>query len=175
MKMPIQILKRLSDEERSSLQAFSLKDPSAGSILIAWASETGTAERLAFETATALQAQGLSVMVLPFSEVSIQQLTTIGVAVFLTSTWGDGDPPTNGEALLKAFLASTEPLPNLRYTVCAVGDSAYPRFCQCGKDLDIALEQLGATRLAPLATCDIDVEPDFNLWLEAVLDALSNN
>jgi sulfite reductase (NADPH) flavoprotein alpha-component len=175
MKMPIQIVKRLSDEERSSLQAFSLEETSSKSILVAWASETGVTERLAFETATALQAQGLSVVVKPFLEVTVKQLATTQIALFLTSTWGDGDPPSNGGALLRALQASKHTLPNLRYSVCAVGDSAYPRFCQCGKDVDTALERLGAIRLAPLATCDIDVEPDFIPWLEKVLLALSNN
>lgn len=50
-------------------------------------------------------------------------------------------------------MASEQKLNDLRFSVCALGDTSYEKFCQTGKDIDAKLEALGAQRLtlAPIA------------------------
>jgi sulfite reductase (NADPH) flavoprotein alpha-component len=64
-------------------------------------------------------------------------------------------------------------LSSVRFSVCALGDTNYTLFCQCGKDLDAALEKLGAARVAPRVDCDLDYEAKFTAWLDSALVALS--
>ena len=63
-------------------------------------------------------------------------------------------------------------LANLRYSVLALGDSSYERFCETGRQFDTRLTALGATRLAPRVDCDVDFEEPAQQWLEAMTAAV---
>ena len=52
-------------------------------------------------------------------------------------------------------------MPDVRFSVCALGDTSYEKFCQTGKDIDARLETLGATRVADRQDCDVDYEDAF--------------
>src|SRR5262249_39374008 len=60
-------------------------------------------------------------------------------------------------------------------SICALGDSNYPKFCAFGKDLDQRLESLGAQRRHSRTDCDVDFEEPFAAWLDQALGALGNN
>src|SRR5690606_2351282 len=60
-----------------------------------------------------------------------------------------------------------------RFSVCSLGDSNYPRFCQFGRDLDARLESLGARRVHPRQDCDVEFDRPFLSWLEGTLAALT--
>ena len=48
--------------------------------------------------------------------------------------------------------------------MCALGDSDYDLFCQCGKDIDEQLAKLGAQRFAPRVDCDADYVEYEDWW-----------
>ena len=145
-------------------------------LTIVWGSQTGTCESLAKQAAKAAGQRGFAATVLDMASVTPASLADTTALLVITSTYGDGEPPDNAKALHDALLApDASPLsPSLNYSVCALGDSNYELFCQCGKNLDESLARLGATRATPRVDCDVDYDAPFNTWLDGALNALQS-
>lgn len=94
-------------------------------------------------------------------------------AVFVTSTWGDGDFPDNGKAfgslLDKPDLSA---LSHLRFAVLGLGDRNYARFCAAAKRVDERLSASGAARMLDLECLDADWEAGAAAWRERVAAVL---
>jgi sulfite reductase (NADPH) flavoprotein alpha-component len=103
-----------------------------------------------------------------------ENLPSEQVLLIITSTYGDGEPPDNA-ADLHAFLHSTgaPKFDRTRFAVFALGDSEYPDFCACGKQLDARLEELGAERLTARVDADVDFDAPFAEWQSLVFDRLA--
>ncbi|MBL9137655.1 MAG: sulfite reductase subunit alpha [Verrucomicrobiales bacterium] len=143
-------------------------------ITILSGSQTGTAEKLAKRMAKEAGKHGFAATVHDLSKFSPEQLAAESKVLFVTSTYGDGEPPDNARGFWKALRSDGAPrLGQLSFSVCALGDSNYPRFCQFGKDLDARLLALGAVPLHPRQDCDADFERPFQGWLTAVLTRLA--
>ena len=139
------------------------------------ATMTGNARDCAQATADALARHGRSAEVLEIERYSADNLPSEkGPLLVATSTFGNGEAPDCAYGFWETVLRRDFPrLDQLHYSVLALGDSAYPRFCQFGKDLDKRLQELGATPVNKLATCDVDYEETFEAWLKGCLDALT--
>ena len=143
-------------------------------VLVLWGTETYTAEGLAQQAGKALKKAGYDVKVQDIEQVDAEALAAAGTALIVTSTYGNGDPPANAEPLHGALMAADAPrLDGLRFSVCGLGDTTYPRFAQCGKDFDQRMAELGGLRFAARADCDVDYEPPFAAWLQSVLGGLA--
>ena len=144
-------------------------------VTILFGSQTGTAEGLARRAAKEAGKRGFAAMILDMAQIDAAKLTAEKNVLLITSTYGDGEPPDNAKSLFDALAAGINlPLPQLRYSVCALGDTNYTHFCKCGADFDAYLEKLGATRIAPRADCDLDYEENFSTWLNASLIGLAS-
>ena len=142
-------------------------------IAILWGSETGTAQGLAETSELQLTAAGYPSEAIDMSDIKLDGLSAYDTVLVITSTWGDGDPPSNAYDLIGELQSKKADLSKVRFSVCALGDTAYAAFCQCGKDFDTALEKQGAKRIAALKECDIDYEEPFGEWLESVKGKLA--
>lgn len=165
---------------RSPAAGGALRPDSAAAALapltVLFGSQTGTAEGLAKKAAKEAGKRGFAATVLDMAQTDPAKLAHEKNLLVITSTYGDGEPPDNARALHTALKGATgTPLASVRFAVCALGDTNYARFCQCGKDLDAWLEKLGATRITPRADCDLDYDAPFTKWLDAALSALSLN
>ena len=141
-------------------------------LTILFGSQTGTAESLAKKAAKEAGKRGFAATVLDMASADLSRLATEKNLLVITSTYGDGEPPDSAKALHTAVRAAETPtLSNLRFSVCALGDTNYALFCQCGKDFDAAFEKLGATRTVPRVDCDLDYDESFTRWLDAALNA----
>ena len=107
------------------------------------------------------------------SEIAAADLVKLSNLLVIVSTWGDGEPPDAAAAFYKEFMAGEMALSGLRFSVCALGDTSYEKFCQTGKDIDARLEQLGGTRVTARQDCDVDYEDMFTAWLGSSLAALA--
>ncbi len=142
-------------------------------IYVLFGSESNNAADLADRTGAALAKAGFEANVIDMSSFDPSQLDAVDTVLVVTSTYGNGNPPSNAEAFHGALMARGEPLPRLRFSVCGLGDTTYDRFAQCGKDFDAKLGALGATRIVDRQDCDVDYEEPWQSWLDAVLAKLA--
>lgn len=123
-----------------------------GSVIVAYASQTGSAERLARLTAASLPGARL----LPLHKLDVPTLAETQQLFIIASTYGEGEPPDAARGFTRRMMAATNDLSHLRYAVMALGDREYPDFCAFGHSLDHWLHGCGAERLFELIEVDGD-------------------
>ena len=125
------------------------------SFLVAYASQSGTAAALA-QRSTALLHGQLDYQILPLNKVDNEVLSYTRQALFVLSTYGEGEPPDNGTVFAGRYLkgqASID-LSHLQFSVLALGDKIYQQFCAFGHSVHQGLSRLGAIPLGePLEVC----------------------
>ncbi|NOV24955.1 sulfite reductase flavoprotein subunit alpha [Cupriavidus necator] len=139
-------------QRRASAKA--LAGTEDGATLVAYASQTGFAEQLALQTATALQGAGMPVQLLSLAEVDGRRLRACRQALFVVSTTGEGDAPDSASGFARRLLAGADGLHPLRYGILALGDSSYARFCAFGHALEGWLRRQRAQPLFDLIEVD---------------------
>jgi sulfite reductase (NADPH) hemoprotein beta-component len=156
-------------------------------LLVLYASDGGSAEKVAKRLANRGKARGLLTSVATIDSMSLDNLAQEEYAVFVTSVAGQGEPPQNGRSFFKTINAVAArgdmPLSGLRFSVFGMGDSHYwPRpedahyYNKPGKDLNTRLEQLGGQRIADLGLGD-DQDADgpatgYKIWEPLLWKAL---
>ncbi len=115
--------------------------------LVAFASQTGSAEQIAWQTGRALHTAGVPARVLPLATLTAAELQAAPHALFIVSTYGEGDPPDNAALFARRVLDQPLVLAGTRHAVLALGDRAYTHFCGFGRTLDTWLQAQGATPL----------------------------
>ena len=115
--------------------------------LIGFASQSGFAEQLAWQTAGQLQAAGLPVKVQSLGSVSENDLRQSEHALFVVSTFGDGEAPDSARGFERSVLGSDLALQGLNYSVLALGDRQYPHFCGFARRLHFWLTNQGGNAL----------------------------
>lgn len=135
-------------------------------------SQTGTAEKLAKRMVKEAGQRGFAPTVHDLSKYPVGQLASEERLLIITSTYGDGEPPDNAKSFWTFLESTSAKLTQTRYSVCALGDSNYPKFCAFGKAIDERFGALGAVVVHPRVDCDVDYEEPFVKWLQGALTAL---
>jgi sulfite reductase (NADPH) flavoprotein alpha-component len=156
--------KRMVRAERAALALAARPeniDAGAGSglvperVLVAFASQSGTAEGIAMRSAAALESAGLPVTVASMARLDPQQLRSHQRLLIVASSFGEGGPPDAARRFAQRLAqVGSETLAHLRYGVLALGDRHYERFCGFGHTLDHALVAAGAQSLFPMVEVD---------------------
>ncbi len=142
-------------------------------VAVLYGSQTGTAEGLARKCAKELKAAGFTVSVASLEGYVPATLAAERCALFVVSTYGEGEAPDSAQAFFEQLCVEHFPLlGDLSFAVLALGDSHYEHFCQFGKELDAKLEGLGGTRLIPRVDSDVEVDAPFAQWKKAILTRL---
>lgn len=142
-------------------------------LTILYGSESGNSEKLADLSAKEAKKRGLVTTVKNMADIEPSALSKLENLLVIISTWGDGEPPETAASFYKAFMGASLDLSKVRFSVCALGDTSYEKFCQMGKDFDARLEALGAKRVHDRADCDLQYEKPHRAWLEAALSAFT--
>lgn len=136
----------------------------ADAVLVAHASQTGFAERLALRTAGALREGGTPVRVAALGTLTADALAACPRALFVVSTTGEGDPPDSAARFARRIMGGTADLRGLRYGVLALGDRDYAHYCAFGRALDAWLHHQGATALFDRVEVDGGDEGALRHW-----------
>ncbi|MEY2342814.1 flavodoxin domain-containing protein [Acidithiobacillus sp. IBUN Pt1247-S3] len=147
-----------------------LSEMPAATVLL-WASQTGTAQGLAENLAKQLRRKNIAADCLAMEEISPQELQRYKRALFVTSTFGDGDAPDNGSEFWEAINQAEMPrLESLRYAVLGLGDRSFDSFCAHGRRLNQRLRELGASALLPFLEAESADSDDITSWQSKVLE-----
>ncbi|MDN2702232.1 sulfite reductase subunit alpha [Janthinobacterium sp. SUN100] len=134
--------------------------------LVAYASQTGNAEELATQTAQSLQLAGIPVRLCALADLTAIDLQQAERALFLVSTYGEGDAPDNAAAFMGRLMTGELALPQLHYAVLALGDRSYGQFCGFGRALDAWLAEQGASRLFERIEVDRSASATIEQWFQ---------
>jgi len=127
-----------------------------GKLLVAFASQTGAAERIAWLTANAL-AGAWQVKVAALGGLTAGDLAGAGTLLVVTSTYGAGEAPDSARAFARKAMADPIRAAGLSYAVLALGDRKYDAtFCGFGRELDRWLAKGKARRLFEIVCVDGD-------------------
>jgi sulfite reductase (NADPH) flavoprotein alpha-component len=141
---------------------------------IVFGSQTGNCERLAKRIAKEAGKCGFAPTIHDFAKYSVTQLASESKLLIVTSTYGDGEPPDNAKAFWDALQSeAAAKLLKLRFSICALGDSNYTKFCGFGKELEARLERMGAKSVHARVDCDVEFEQASVEWMHGALYAMS--
>ena len=142
-------------------------------VAILYGSQTGTAEGLARKLAKELKAAGFDAVLNSLEGYIPATLAAESYAIFIVSTYGEGEPPDVVQPFYQYLcLAHLPLLGNLYYAVCALGDKHYEQFCKFGRDLDTKLESLGGMRILDRVDCDVELDAPFGAWKQSLAPRL---
>nr|WP_218178047.1 sulfite reductase flavoprotein subunit alpha [Pseudomonas salomonii] len=151
--------RRKKRQVRDARKGLGANHSDAPAWLIGFASQSGFAEQLAWQTAGQLQAAGLPVKVQPLGSVSQDDLSQTQHALFVVSTFGDGEAPDSARGFERSVLGQDLSLKSLNYSVLALGDRQYEHFCGFARRLHFWLTHQGGTPLfAPVEVDSGDSE-----------------
>ena len=132
--------------------------------LIGYASQSGQAEALAWQTAGQLQAAGLVAEVVSLARLDSARLQQATQALFVVATHGDGEAPDAARGFERRMLAADLALPDLGYGMLALGDRRYQGYCAFAHRLDAWLGRQGARPLFGTVEVDNGDPQALTLW-----------
>lgn len=141
-------------------------------ITIAYGTETGNSKKLATDFASKAKKSGIQTKLVSLDQYKLTELPKEEYFITVISTQGDGEPPVTAQKFYDHIHNNGFKLPQLKYAVLALGDTAYPMFCKTGEDVDKQLQHLGGQRIAGLQKCDLDYENTAQQWFDTVIEQL---
>lgn len=148
--------------------------PAKPPVTVLFGSQSGNCEALAGRLVETLTARGVAATALDMLDCRKSHLQDAHTLLVIVSTHGEGDPPDRALPLHELLHSRKAPkLQHLRYSVLALGDSSYEKFCETGRQFDDRLRELGAQALADRVECDVDFEEPAGGWIDAVTGRLA--
>lgn len=128
-----------------------MSTPSVGLFV---ATMTSTAEICAEEIASALSSRGIPSETTLMDQADLSMVQAYQYVVIISSTYGHGDIPDNGQALFEEIEAA-DSLAGIRYAVFGLGDRTYAAtFCEAGRKWDSLLADRGASSFVEMVRHD---------------------
>lgn len=116
-------------------------------VLIAFASQTGFGEELAWMTARALGDGGVGARITSFADLDLETLKDARRLLIIASTTGEGDAPDGAARFVRQVMKTEADLTHLSYGLLALGDRSYDAYCSFGHAVGDWLDDAGAQTL----------------------------
>ena len=143
-------------------------------ISILFGTQTGNSEIVAREAEKVAKKAGLTPTVLDLSECEPQTLISSPRLLIVTSTYGEGEMPDNViELWNKCSELDDNFYEKVNYSVLALGDTSYEKFCEAGKLWDLHLNEKGGKRVLDCVECDVDFEEPSRRWIKEIIPAMT--
>lgn len=164
-----------SEQGQNAQIAPSAPAVAAKTLTILYASQTGNAKGVASKLEKSAKAAGINVVLKNIADYKAKGLKNESHLLIVASTNGEGEAPDDAIEFHEYLLGKKAPkLPNLSYSVLALGDSSYEFFCQTGKDFDERLKALGAKQVTARVDCDVDYDSDCESWTASIVESLKD-
>jgi len=141
-------------------------------VTLAFGTETGNAKKLTTNLAAVAKKKGINAKLIGLDQYKITDPPKEDYFFVIISTQGEGEPPLPAKKFYDYIHENQLSLPDLKYSVLALGDTSYPLYCKTGEDVDARFDGFGAKRVVDLQKCDVDYEADAQQWFEKVLQYL---
>lgn len=142
-------------------------------VTIISASQTGNARIIANNLKNDLTSNKINNQLIHAGDYNFKKISKEKYLIIITSTQGEGEPPEEAIALYDFIMSKKAPnMKNIFFSVFGLGDTSYPFFSKAGKDFDLRLCDLGASRLLERIDADIDYEEKEKKWRKSILDIL---
>lgn len=139
------------------------------SLNVYFGSGSGNAQRLSESFVTELDSLGYQTSLTNLRDIRPEAICTDVPALFIVSTWGEGDPPPDAQPFCHDLAENMHELSRLRYAVVALGDSCFRNFCGCGVTLNAYLIRHGGKEFLPIEKLDVCFQPGFAAWKQHFL------
>ncbi|XP_033126796.1 nitric oxide synthase, brain-like [Anneissia japonica] len=145
-------------------------------VTILYATETGKSEYFADRLCEVFR-YAFNPKIMCMDEYDFTDLENEALLLLVTSTFGNGNPPSNGESfyniLEELMLDEYRSLMNIsmpKFAVFGLGSKAYVNFCAFAKDIDRMLINLGGERIFKVGEGDelSGQDVSFNTWARDV-------
>lgn len=123
-------------------------------ITIFFGTESGNAEMVADDISDALADHGFETTIVAMENASADDLDGLESAVFITSTYGEGDLPATTAPFAAALTDAAPSLHGLRFAAFGLGDSTYATYNNAVVKFSALLESLGASRATEIGRHD---------------------
>ncbi|MET8977973.1 flavodoxin domain-containing protein [Streptomyces sp. NPDC004539] len=121
---------------------------------VLFGTESGNAEMVADDIAAAFGDQGFETVTAELTDVGVSDLAAMEIAVFVSSTYGEGGLPETAAPFYDALMAERPDLTGVRFAAFGLGDSVYETFNHAIDTLRGALLELGAEQIGTTARHD---------------------
>ncbi|KAL3473616.1 hypothetical protein BJX99DRAFT_272147 [Aspergillus californicus] len=158
------------------------------SIVVFWGSQSGTAEsfahRLAREITLRFGKNALTADLSDYDPASVMEIPNTKLAIFILSTYGEGDPSDNAVEFWDWMNAKDEneksqkKFPDLKYFAFGLGNSNYKYYNRIVDRVVEVLDSRGATALLPVSRANDatgSTQEDFLWWKETLFTFFREN
>ena len=127
-------------------------------------SEKGNTFEFAKFLSTQILSFGEKVIIKPLNSYKIyNQAETL---IILTSTYGEGDPPSNANDFVSRFKKFNQ-LNKIKYSIIGFGSLKYPKFCAFATKIDRMIRPLdNFEKIVPLMKVNRRSVEEFNKWIK---------
>ena len=127
-------------------------------------SEKGNTFEFAKFLSTQILSFGEKVIIKPLNSYKIyNQAETL---IILTSTYGEGDPPSNANDFVSRFKKFNQPY-KIMYSIIGFGSLKYPKFCAFATKIDRMIRPLdNFEKIVPLMKVNRRSVEEFNKWIK---------
>lgn len=143
-------------------------------VSILYGSQTGNSKSIAESLYQKLSSLGLKARILSLEDYNKSDLKKEKYLIFVVSTQGNGVPPISALEFFEFIQSRRMPkLSETKYSVLALGDSSYKKFCVAGVQLDNIMSANGAQPILPVEKLDVDFKNDSVLWINKLVESFS--